>query len=146
MNLPEYAMADTKITRDEEVTIEMQHNSPMLPAVFGEQPKTVTYTGKVVGSADYDPKDSLRITGDTQMPIRVITFAKIVKFNGKPFKYTPTVTQDPKKPAPPKTVQVEGSKPGKFYTLTIKEDGSKSCSCPGFVFRGSCKLIDNYKG
>lgn len=138
-------MADTKITRDEEVTIEMAYRSPMLPAVFGEQPETITYKGKIVGGADYDPKDSLRITGDQQMPIRVITFAKIVSYNGKPFKYTPTVVVDPKKPAPPKTVQVEGSKPGKFYTLTFKEDGSKSCSCPGFGFRGSCKHIDNYK-
>jgi hypothetical protein len=137
-------MADTKITRDEEVTIEMEHRSPMLPAVFGEQPKTITYKGKIVGSADYDPKDSLRITGDTQMPIRVITFAKIVSYNGKPFKYTPTVVVDPKKPAPPKTVQVEGSK-GKTYTITIREDGGKTCSCPGFGFRGSCKHIDNYK-
>lgn len=135
-------MADTKITRDEEVTIEVEHRSPMLVAVFGEQPKTLIYKGKVVGSADYDPKDSIRITGDHQMPIRVITKAKIVNYNGKPFKYTPTL--DPKKPAPPKTVQVEGSK-GKTYTLTIKEDGSKSCSCPGFGFRGSCKHIDNYK-
>lgn len=136
-------MADTNIIRDEEVTIEMEYLSPRLPDVFGEQPTTLTFTGKVVGSADYDPKDSLRITGDQRMPIRVITFAKIVKFNGQPFKYTPTL--DPKKPAQPKVVQVEGSKPGKFYTITIKEDGSKSCSCPGFGFRGSCKHIDNYK-
>ena len=136
-------MADTKIIRDEEVTIEMEYRSPRLPEVFGEQPTTLTFTGKVVGSADYDPKDSLRITGDQRMPIRVITFAKIVKFNGQPFKYTPTL--DPKKPAQPKVVQVEGSKPGKFYTITIKEDGSKSCSCPGFGFRGSCTHIDNYK-
>lgn len=137
-------MADTKIIRDEEVTIEMEYRSPRLPEVFGEQPTTLTFTGKVVGSADYDPKDSLRITGDQRMPIRVITFAKIVKFNGQPFKYTPTL--DPKKPAQPKVVQVEGSKPGKFYTITIKEDGSKSCSCPGFGFRGSCRHIDAFTG
>ena len=138
-------MTDTVFKRDEEVTIEMENNSPMLVAVFGEQPKTIKYTGKVVGSADYDPKDSLRITGDSQMPIRVITFKKIVTMNGQPFKYTPTVVVDPKKPTPPKTVQVEGSKPGKFYTITIAADGGKTCSCPGFGFRGSCKHIDNYK-
>jgi hypothetical protein len=138
-------MPDTKIVRDEEVTIEMAYSSPRLPEVFGEQPTTLTFAGKIVGRADYDPKDSLRITGDNRMPIRVITFAKIVSYNGKPFKYTPTVAVDPKKPAPPKVVKVEGSKPGKFYDLTISADGSKMCSCPGFGFRGSCKHIDNYK-
>lgn len=134
---------DTKIPMNEEVTVELDFKPIQLPSVFPNLPQTVTYAGKVITSAEYDPKDSLRMMGDQRMPVRVIPFNKLLKMNGQPFSYTPYV--DPKKPQKPKTVQVEGSKPGKFYTLTITADGSKSCSCPGYGFRGSCKHIDNYK-
>ena len=137
-------MADTQIIVGEEVTVEVDFPSILLPAIYPNQPNTVTFTGKVIPSADYDSKDSMRITGDVLMPVRVIPLTKVLNLNGKPFKYTPKV--DPQKPTAAKTVEVPGSKPGTKYVLTIKEDGSKSCSCAGYGFRGTCKHIDNYKG
>lgn len=136
-------MPDTKIPMGEDVTVELDFPPIQLPAIFPNLPKTESFTGTVIKSADYDPKDSLRMTAAAPLHIRVIPFNKLLKMNGKKFTYTPTV--DPKKAQAPKTVQVEGSKPGKFYTLTIKADGGKSCTCPGFGFRGACKHIDNYK-
>lgn len=41
----------------------------------------------------------------------------------------------------PDTVQVEGSG-GKTYTLT-RANGTWSCTCPGFQYRGKCRHADN---
>jgi hypothetical protein len=39
--------------------------------------------------------------------------------------------------APPTWIkQVQGSKPGVFYTVNTDEN---TCTCPGFTFRGACK-------
>lgn len=40
----------------------------------------------------------------------------------------------------PTTTQVAGSK-GAVYTITTYPGGRKSCSCPGFMYRRSCKHI-----
>ena len=37
-----------------------------------------------------------------------------------------------------KTYKIPGSA-GNVYTITISENNSVSCSCPGFMFRRSCK-------
>ena len=39
---------------------------------------------------------------------------------------------------PIKTYKIPGSA-GNVYTITISENNSVSCSCPGFMFRRSCK-------
>jgi hypothetical protein len=143
-NILESNMTDTKIPYNEEITVEMDFPPIQLPGLFPDLKPTVTFTGKVIPSAEYDPRDSLRMTGDQScMHVRVISFNKLLKLNGKKFKYTPSVEAN--KPQAPKTVKVAGSKPGVFYTLTIKADGSKGCSCPGYGFRGTCRHIDNYK-
>jgi hypothetical protein len=38
------------------------------------------------------------------------------------------------------TSTVVGSK-GDIYTITTEPNGNKSCSCPGFMYRGKCKHI-----
>jgi hypothetical protein len=138
-------MANTIIVKDAEVTVVLSHNSPLYEPFFPNKPKTLTFTGKVVGSADYDEPDTVRITGDKDMPVRVLHFSKILTWNGKKFKYTPDVPKPKRKAAPavPKYVKVKGSK-GNEYTLTITEDRI-ACSCPGFGFRHTCKHVNEYK-
>ena len=42
-------------------------------------------------------------------------------------------------PLPPiKTYKIQGSG-NNIYTLTVREGIKKSCSCPGYQFRGKCK-------
>ena len=38
------------------------------------------------------------------------------------------------------TFQVRGSK-GNYYTVTQSVDGSRTCSCPGFKYRRSCRHV-----
>ena len=134
-------MTDTAIVKDDIVTIVLQHKSHLLPSLFPNEPSTVTYTGRVVGRAEFDSKDSIRITGDKSMPVRVIHFSKIILWNGIPFQYTSLVNAPKDEP---RTIKVEGSK-GNTYTITIKSSGEHSCSCPGYGFRGTCRHIDNLK-
>jgi len=41
--------------------------------------------------------------------------------------------------APAWIKQVQGSKPGVFYTVNTDEN---TCTCPGFTFRGACKHVN----
>lgn len=140
-------MADTKIVKGETVTIELRQQNIRLPALGHNVPDMVTYTGVVEASADYDETDSVRITGDGNMPIRVLAFKHIVTWNGEPFKYKASIKALKKgkneKPEV-KTVEVKGSK-GDTYTLTINPDGRMTCNCKGFGFKGKCSHIDKYK-
>jgi hypothetical protein len=140
-------MADTNIVKGDTVTVEMRQRNIRLPALGHNVPDTVTYTGVVQASADYDETDSVRITGDGNMPVRVLAFKHIVSWNGEPFKFKAS-TKAPKKGKTEKpevkTVAVTGSK-GDTYTLTIYPDGRMTCSCKGFGFKGKCSHIDKYK-
>ena len=42
--------------------------------------------------------------------------------------------------AVPITRKIKGSS-GNFYTLTTFGNGTKTCSCPGFVYRRKCKHL-----
>ncbi len=83
-------MANTKIIQGEEVTVVISFRSSLYEPWYPNQPKTLTFTGKVVGHTDDDGDDTVRITGDRQMPVRVIHYSKILLWNDKAFKYTPT--------------------------------------------------------
>lgn len=131
----------TEIIRDDEVEVVLKHIPTLLPALYPNQATTVTYRGKVIGRADYDPPDSVRISGDIKMPVRVISFAKIVSWNGKPFKYKSSSKSPSAMEA--KTFKVAGSN-GNTYQITVSSDGHKRCSCPGFGFRGTCKHIEAF--
>lgn len=39
----------------------------------------------------------------------------------------------------PDVVEVKGSKPGVVYYVNVKE---KSCTCPGYTYRGKCKHVE----
>lgn len=59
---------------------------------------------------------------------------------------SPQKTSTEVKPEPPKEWSVEASKPGKFYTVSIKR-GYWDCTCPAKTFhRGDCKHIKKIKG
>jgi len=54
---------------------------------------------------------------------------------------------DPKPASPihlPIEHLVESSKPGKFYTVT-NNNGSVSCECRGYMYRGKCKHADSIR-
>jgi hypothetical protein len=134
-------MADTKIVVGEEVEVVLSFRSSLYVPWYGKQKNTITFKGKVIGHTDQDGPTTIRITGDRDMPVRVIPFNKILTWNGKAFKHS---ALDARKSSQARTVKIEGSKDN-VYTLTIATDGSLTCSCPGSKFRGTCKHIDNYK-
>lgn len=141
-------MVNTPIVKDELVTVVLTHRPYLYEPLFPNQPKTLTFTGKVIGHSDDDGPNTVRITGDAKMPVRVLHYSKIVKWNGKAFHYTPTVPPQKGKKQEretPKYVKVTGSK-GDEYVMTVWADGRISCSCPGYGFRKSCRHTKEYKG
>ena len=134
-------MNANKIKVGDQVVIEMAYASPLLANVFQDIPKTLTFRGVVLPKEDYDPHDSVRITSDDPMvDLRVIAFKNILTWNGKPFHFT---SHDVKAKSMPEYVIVQGSN-ANVYRITIARDGTKTCSCPGFGFRGRCKHVDQY--
>lgn len=138
-------MSNTVITVGEEVTVILSHRSHLYEPIFGKQPKTLSFTGKVVGHSDDDGPNTVRITGDKNMPVRVLHFNNILKWNNTPFRYTSVkrTTGKKVKPETPKYVKITGSK-GDEYTLTVWADGRISCSCPGYGFRKNCRHTKDY--
>jgi hypothetical protein len=77
------------------------------------------------------------------MPVRVIEFDKVVKLNnqlihrdGKGGAKIPKSESEE-----PKVIKVKGSK-GNTYLITLFPTGKKTCTCPGFGFRKTCKHIN----
>ena len=108
-----------------------------LPELFPNATSSVTYDGFVVASEAYDPKNSFRITGSKQMPVRVIAWENVLAFNDEPI-------ENNKAPKPSSGVFrtiIEGSK-GARYNVEIDEKGNAKCDCKGYGFRGYCKHCD----
>lgn len=123
-------------TVGKEVSITVRHNSALLESLFGKQPTSKTFKGVVVTGKGDDP-DTVRITSDDPMvECRVIYFKTIISVDGKPFTYAKPTD----KPVP-RTYEVPGSK-GDKYTVTVKPNGTKHCTCKGFGFRHHCKHIE----
>lgn len=138
-------MTNTQITQGDEVTIVISFRSSLYEPWYPNQPKTLTFSGKVVGHTDIDGPDTVRITGDSSMPVRVIHFSKILLWNNKAFKYTPTQPKSKNTVSKgPTRHKVTGSK-GNEYTITIYPDGRRTCSCPGFGYRQTCRHSTEYK-
>jgi len=121
-----------------EVSIKVKNTSCVSRALFPNEPEFITFVGKIVGRAEFDPPESIRITGNVKMPVRVIMYRSIIELNGEPTEQE--VIDIPK----PKFVFVTGST-GKTYKITINDLGNYSCTCSGFGFRKTCSHIDKYK-
>jgi hypothetical protein len=95
------------------------------------QPETFTYEGEQVPAYKWsEPGTVCLTTGDPRWPVREIHPANIISINDA-VREKVAITRT-------RVYTVEGSK-GSTYTVTIDPKGSRQCSCPGFVFRKSCK-------
>lgn len=92
------------------------------------------YTGTIMRERWFDNDEIGITTGNPEFPFRRINRERIVEVNGAVVEYT--------KPVDTKTVSitVQGSK-GNTYVVT-KEGNKKSCTCPGFSFRRTCKHLE----
>lgn len=130
-------MAETFIpVVGQQVTVELINCSAVDRRLFPDMPEHLVYEGTIVSSANYDPKESFRITGDVLMPVRVIHKGHVVSCNGKKVGKT---TELPA--VRPQTFPVKGSK-GNDYVVAINEQGQGSCTCSGYGFRRKCSHID----
>ena len=92
------------------------------------------YTGTIMREKWFD-SDEIGITTDNpEFPFRRINRDRIVEVNGATVTYTKPVVEEKV------TITVQGSK-GNTYVVT-KEGSKKSCTCPGFSFRRTCKHLE----
>lgn len=102
------------------------------PGVAG--PEFNEYTGTVMREKWFDSDEIGLTTGDPEFPFRRINRERIVEVNGATVTYTKPVVEQKV------TITVQGSK-GNTYVVT-KEGTKKSCTCPGFSFRRTCKHLE----
>jgi hypothetical protein len=98
-------------------------------------PEFNVYTGTVMREKWFDSEEIGLTTDDPSFKFRRIMRHRIVEVNNKQVDYI--------KPVEEKRIEitVRGSK-GNSYTV-VKEKGKKSCTCPGFGFRRTCKHIES---
>lgn len=72
------------------------------------------------------------VTADS-VGLRIIQRRHIREIDGQPYEYIEGLDA-----VKDRVVEVQGSK-GKTYTVTLGKN--RSCTCPGFTFRGSCRHI-----
>ncbi len=90
------------------------------------------YEGEVVKCKWAGDHELAIVTADS-VGLRIIQRRHIREIDGRPYEWTEGVQsiQD-------RSIEVPGSK-GKTYTVSLGRN--KNCTCPGFIFRGSCKHI-----
>lgn len=100
---------------------------------FFEVPEFITYEGNEIkcGKWEDDNEVMCLTTGIDFFPVRSIQRKYIYSIDGTSVIHIPAKTEV-------KTKIVKGSK-GQEYVVTL--GAKKSCTCPGFVFRHSCKHI-----
>lgn len=103
-------------------------------------PRTYVTKGKVVKSEKHDSPDTIRLfTGDPGFPYSVVKLSDKVTVthdDGSTNNYESN-DQETKE-----SWEVEGS----TGSYTVSRIGAQwSCSCKGFMFRGSCKHINQVK-
>lgn len=92
------------------------------------------YTGTIMREKWFDSDEIGITTGNPEFPFRRINRDRIVEVNGATVTYTKPVVEQKV------TITVQGSK-GNTYVVT-KEGTKKSCTCPGFSFRRTCKHLE----
>ena len=110
------------------VSINFRQGSVMIPP----QPTTEVFEGTVLKSHKWLTDRDFCLTGDNDMPVRVISMSLVedIELLNGTFNNVDTEI---------KVWQVSGSK-GSTYTVTKNKSGY-TCTCPGFTFRKSCKHI-----
>lgn len=103
-------------------------------------PRTYVTKGKVVESEGHDSPDTIRLfTGDPEFPYSVVQLSDKVTVtydDGSTNSYESTDEEHKE------SWQVKGS----TGSYTVSRIGTQwSCSCKGFMFRGSCKHINQKK-
>lgn len=78
--------------------------------------------------------DELAFKTNDQVGLRIIQRKHIREIDGKPYEYK---TEGANKTI---TRLIAGSR-GAEYEVTVGP-GKKSCTCPGFTFRGKCKHVE----
>lgn len=131
-------MKDVDIKVGEYVVIDFDHMHSLYPDWYPDVPSTVKFEGTVVGRAEFDPIDSIRITGSGRCPVRVISFSKVKAWNGI------KIDQPAVKNYVPKVFKIAGKK-GAQYELRVSDTGQCSCTCPGYGFRKTCSHITKFK-
>ena len=95
-------------------------------------PATVTFSGKVLPSYKWLSDREFCVTGDEQMPVRVINMRSVRSLNMISGQTRTVNTQD-------QVFTVKGSR-GDTYVVTKNSKGW-ACTCRGFEFRKSCRHI-----
>ena len=116
------------------LTIKNPHARAMIPV----RPATDTFEGTVLKSYKWLTDQQFCLSGDNEMPIRVISMPSVEDIELLSGTFNNIDEQ-------PKVFQVSGSK-GNVYKI-ISDDGIWSCSCPAHGFgRGKdCKHIIQIK-
>ena len=97
-------------------------------------PEFNVYTGTVMREKWFDSDEIGLTTNNPDFTFRRIKRHCIVEVNNKQVDYAMPVEEKRIE------ITVQGSK-GNSYTV-VKEKGKKSCTCPGFGFRRTCKHIE----
>ena len=96
------------------------------------QTKTGRFEGELVATPKWVEYDAISMTtGDPKFRVRIIAKSDIISIDGSEARFIAAPVE--------REITVVGSK-GNVYTVTIGTK-HKSCTCPAFQFRRSCKHI-----
>ena len=132
-------MSSKDISIGDYIVVEVYSPNHLLPALFPDAKSSIVYQGEVLRSEGGDPPNSFRMTGNKDMPVRVIAWKNVISLNDEPTGNRPATPKN-------KTFRtvIKGSK-GAEYHVEINEDGEGTCECVGFIRRRHCRHIDEAK-
>jgi len=94
--------------------------------------QTYTFEGELVATPRWVDYDAIALaTNEPKFRVRIIAKSDIISIDGSESKFIAAPIE--------REITVAGSK-GNVYTVTIGTK-HKSCTCPAFQFRRSCKHI-----
>lgn len=98
---------------------------------YSFMPKTYTFEGQIVSTPKWVNYPAIALTTfDEKFPVRIIAQEDIISIDNEGYESS-------NKNNTKRVFEVTGSK-GNSYIVTV--DGSvKTCTCPAFIFRKSCK-------
>ena len=98
---------------------------------YDHMPRTYTFEGEIVKTPKWIDYPAIALTTfEEKFPVRIIAQSDIISIDNEDY-------EGPKVNTAKRVFEVTGSK-GNSYIVTV--DGSvKTCTCPAFTFRKSCK-------